>query len=159
MSQIQLKILDRCIPEPNSGCWIWIKTVRGKPGNVYGVIYHAGKYYSAHRLAYEAFHSPIPTGLHVCHKCDNTYCVNPDHLFLGTVRDNSHDMRRKGRGHSNQGEKHTGWQGLRLTEKLVLEIRKSSVPTRQLARELGVSRYCISAARKGITWAYLKDIP
>ena len=58
----------------------------------------------AHRVAWEAVHGPIPDGLVVCHHCDNPPCVRPDHLFLGTVRDNAQDMIAKGR---SAGQKQT----------------------------------------------------
>jgi len=56
-----------------------------------------GKYLKAHRMAWVAFCGAIPNGLHVCHKCDTPCCVNPDHLFLGTISDNAWDRARKGR--------------------------------------------------------------
>ena len=87
---------DRCIPEPNSGCWLWLGAI-GAGG--YGV---AGKPRmrlprAAHRRSWHLFHGPIPDGMHVLHKCDVRSCVNPEHLFLGTHQDNMADRDKKGR--------------------------------------------------------------
>ena len=49
-----------------------------------------------HRKVFEFFHGPIPAGMQVCHKCDNPPCINPDHLFVGTARDNKLDAKAKG---------------------------------------------------------------
>lgn len=78
-------------------CWEWTGYVMP---NGYGTFGRGraieGKVY-AHRFAYEALVGPIPVGQHVCHRCDNRRCVRPDHLFLGTQRDNMRDMVAKGR--------------------------------------------------------------
>jgi len=62
----------------------------------------------AHRLSYQTFIGPIPEGLWVLHKCDNRRCINPDHLFLGTAKDNTADMMSKER---NAKDENGRWIG------------------------------------------------
>ena len=89
------------IPEPNSGCWIWVGTLKRdynrNQNALYGRMRKEGVYYSSHRLSYETYKGDIPDKKCVLHKCDNTLCVNPDHLWLGTHDDNMQDKKLKGR--------------------------------------------------------------
>jgi hypothetical protein len=131
-------------------CWVW-KGYINQTG--YGVAYNAGKHILAHRYTWSLVNGEILPNMCICHKCDNTACVRPDHLFCGTQNDNQQDKIAKGR------EAHGESSGrAKLTEALVAEIRKSvevGVRLAVLARAFGVDRSTIRdiAARK--TW---KDV-
>lgn len=82
-------------------CWLWDGALNSKG---YGSMGFLKKGWLAHRLSYTAFKGPIPDGLLVCHSCDVPSCVNPDHLWLGTTRDNQRDSESKGRAGWQNGE-------------------------------------------------------
>lgn len=81
--------------EQSDGCWLW---VAGTKNSGYGVFAPThGEVHMAHRYSWMLANGPIPDGMLVCHTCDVKLCVRPDHLFLGTAKENMDDMRRKGR--------------------------------------------------------------
>ena len=93
-----LRMEKKFVPEPNTGCWLWTASIRnGYP--CFGVKREDGwKIETASRVMYEIHHGDNPGDMHVLHKCDNPLCVNPDHLFLGTHKDNCEDRAQKGMG-------------------------------------------------------------
>lgn len=83
---------------PKKDCWIWrAPLVGGGYGQFVVTKANLKKYINAHRLSYIIYFEQIPYGMYVFHKCDNPSCVNPDHLFLGTQKDNRIDCIKKGR--------------------------------------------------------------
>lgn len=87
-------VLENYATVPESGCWLWLG---GWDKEGYGRISKEGVQTKAHRAFYEIHVGQIPAGMLVCHRCDTPSCVNPNHLFLGTNRDNVLDKVKKGR--------------------------------------------------------------
>jgi len=150
---LKQKVEDGYIPEPTTGCWLWIGTVQG---GRYGAIWHQGKFWAAHRVSYEIVHGPIPDGMKACHKCDTPMCVNPRHLFIGTQRDNVLDMFNKRRGNRCMGEKHLK---AKITERQALDIldmSKQGQSRQEIVKKTGISWGIVSGLVLGTTWKHLK---
>lgn len=91
--------LMRRVVKMSDGCWNWTGP-RSKKGKGYGWASYKGKAEHVMRVMYRAAkgNGQIPMGKEICHTCDNTACINPDHLYAGTRADNVRDMQVRGRG-------------------------------------------------------------
>lgn len=134
-------------PVTESGCWIWIRALN-KGG--YGQVWDGRRQLSAHRFMYEREHGPIPDGMCVCHKCDTRCCVNPSHLFLGTLLDNSSDMISKGR--DCRGERH--WKA-KLNREDVAAIRRDTRPIKMISEAYGVTTTNVRRILDGTSWRHV----
>lgn len=110
-----------------------------------------------HRIMFEAYYGPIPKGLYVLHRCDNPPCCRPDHLFLGTLSDNTKDMMAKGRHKPTwvPGSKHGR---AKLNEEQVISIRKRKAAgerRQNLAAEYGVSIKTINGIIYRERWRHI----
>lgn len=134
--------------DPNS-CWKWQGA--GK-GNGYGHATYKGKNYTAHRLSYLLFKGELEENLQVCHTCDNRWCVNPDHLFLGTRKENMQDCVHKGRA-SKGGRKH-------LKEETVQEIQRrifAGVDKSRIAKDLKVNYATVTSIARGDSYVTISQ--
>jgi hypothetical protein len=134
-----------------SGCWEYTGCRNDKG---YGQLYDgSSRKISAHRASWAVHRGPIPDGLCVCHHCDNPSCVNPDHLFLGTKKDNFDDMWDKGRQ-----AKHIGVQNrnsAKLDPEKVREIRRLAAAGKRpkdLAVQFDTHVVNIRLIIRGKTW-------
>lgn len=141
------EIFQENIEHTSNGCMLW----RGSVGtDGYGYLSVKGKTIGAHREAYRRFRGPIPKGLLVCHSCDTPLCVNPNHLFLGTHKDNTDDMLSKRRHRHG-----IGVGTAKLSDETVRAIRTDSRGPSELARVMGVSKATISKIKNGKAWTHV----
>lgn len=134
-----------------AGCFEW-QGRRDKDG--YGVLSVEGFVNRAHRHSYRAFRGTEPGRLLVCHHCDNPCCINPAHLFLGTVLDNARDCIAKGRYARGEGHSMS-----KLTDEQVVDLVEkynSGFRVTDLSRDFGVSRRSVYLAVRGKTWTHVR---
>lgn len=147
------RFADKYIPEPNSGCWLWLGNTNE---NGYGIIdikiKGFRKVVGAHRISYEIHKGEVPSDLNVCHVCDTPACVNPDHLFLGTDMDNHLDAVRKGRVKKITPMLGAAHARALLSEDDILGIRLSNESLKVLSERYNISQPSISSIRTGRSW-------
>lgn len=141
-----------------NGCIEWAGVTlksNGRESHRYGRFTKDGKKVLAHRYAYELAHGEIPSGMCVLHRCDNTKCCNPDHLFVGTHQDNMADMKSKGRHIRTPPKPISGEQSpvAKLSDKEVQEIvsrRIAGEKTASIAAAYGIHQSYVSRLARGI---------
>lgn len=138
---------QKAMPVTESGCWIWIGAT-----SRYGSIRVDGKMKLAHRIAWALYKSPAPDDLEVCHHCDVPLCVNPNHLFLGSHKENCTDRDRKGRNVSLSGERHAN---SKLTTEDVIAIRASDELQDVLAKRFCVNQATVSSVLLRKSWKHV----
>ncbi len=134
--------------DKSGDCWIWL-------GNIdlegYGRVQFNLKTVKAHRFSYEMFVGRIPDGLLVCHHCDNPSCVRPEHLFVGTQKDNHRDCEIKGR-HA-KGEKNGRAKITKVEAGEIRELYKTGKYTQQkLGFDFGISQGVVSKILLNELW-------
>jgi len=173
-ADIAPKIKDRFVSsyevDQETGCWLW---VRMRTPNGYGRFHCRNRKWRAHRAAYTIFVGDIPPGMCICHHCDTPLCVNPAHLFVGTQRDNVHDMIRKGRkapsplplGVGARVSRDTNYKRIgELNGKAILNgerallIAFSKERIATLAARYGVSPTTVGHVRGGRSWTHITGI-
>lgn len=134
----------RCSKQANAPhCWLWTGDI-GKNG--YGRLQREGKVIYAHRAMYEAARGPIPSKMLVCHTCDVRACIRPDHLFIGTVADNSADCVTKER------------QARKLTTRQAMSVKARCLTGEtfvSIAADFGVTPQAIRAIGIGKNWRHI----
>ena len=147
----ELRFWSKVEKRSGAECWPWLASKahfghgQFKVGGKHGSCVHA------HRVAWELTFGDIPAGAVVRHRCDNPPCVNPAHLVIGTQDDNINDRVRRGR--SAAGDKHGR---AKLTSADVANIRLSQEPISILAKNYGVNRETVRAAKSGRNWKALE---
>lgn len=138
-----------------SGCWEW---QAAKTPNGYGLFLVDRKLTYTHRFSYLLHNGELPDNLHVCHKCDNPSCCNPEHLFLGDDSVNNADMHAKGRGFLPPTQKGVSNNNAKLNPESVREIRKMRADGhtyQSIAERFNVSSAVAYAVSNHKTWKHV----
>lgn len=136
-----------------SECWEW---QRGCFSTGYGAFWIDRKLTGSHRYLYKQLHGNIPTEMYVCHSCDNRKCVNPNHFWLGTIRDNNLDMRKKGR-QTRKVPRGSESSKAKLTESDIPIIRQrlKNESVMNIAKSYGLGYNTIRYIKFGLTWTHV----
>ncbi len=156
-SSLKERFWDKVNIKSEDECWEWLASTHYKWG--YGNFNLDGKYISAHRYSWMLYNQQeIPKGMCICHHCDNPKCVNPKHLFLGTVAENNEDKRKKGRQSSVIGEKNPK---AKLKDDDVRKIRilnEQGISGAELGRLFNVVPEEIYSILSGKRWKHVREI-
>jgi hypothetical protein len=148
MMDLKSRLLARIEIDAQTSCWNWTGSKRSEL-RPYGRLTIGSRKsdrrtVAAHRLSFEVFKGVDPGDLCVCHACDNPRCINPDHLWLGTKKDNADDRDQKGR--NKLPPKYTGV----ISDETISLIRSSDLTSRKLSKVIGVSDAYIRQIRRSL---------
>lgn len=162
----QQRIENLSVPEPNSGCWLWLGAVRGEDSlKQYGHLTVGSrkngtrKTVSAHRYSYQIFCGVIPDGLQVCHSCDTPACVNPFHLFIGSRMDNVRDRQSKGRNRSVVGSANPNAKINETIARDILRLRRAGSSPQQIAAQTEASVHIVKDVLSKRSWGFVLPDP
>lgn len=144
-------------PEPNSGCWLWTGACINTGYGVFNIgraVDGDKRNVLAHRMALSLSGTVVPDDKCVLHKCDNKVCVNPDHLYVGTVKDNSRDAVERGR-HGGRPMPGTENPRAKITADMALAIYSSADSLSVLAERYGISRTQAGHIKNKKSWGCL----
>ena len=146
--------------EKTDGCWLWRGgSTKPRRGAGYGQFTLNHRKDGAHRISWQIANGPVPDGMCVLHTCDNPPCVNPAHLYLGTMQDNINDRERRRRS-KQRGSNHTNakFNELVVAHARSLYHRNGPFTARELARILAVSETNIWVMLIGRTWKHVAPL-
>lgn len=137
-----------------NACWRWTGATNNKG---YGVMNRATGSTLAHRIAFELANAPIPAGQVVRHRCDTPICVNPAHLELGTMKDNTADMVARGRARHGcvSGSKNSAAKLVERDVGLIKLLLDCGVKNISVAKLFGVSDTKIAHIKHGKSWRHV----
>lgn len=150
--------LDRCVLNPSTWCWEW-QGVKDRDG--YGQFGYENKIVLVHRLAYQFYYQCSEEemkGKIVMHICDNPSCVNPDHLKLGTQKDNVQDCVQKGRRANQKGQDNFNAKLTQYQVDKIRELASFGMSQEQLAKMFNVSRRTIHNIRNYKSWNHTQPL-
>lgn len=149
------RFASKFTPEPNTGCWLWLG---GLDQDGYGkfTTWRGSKWANigAHRFSIGFHGAPVPPGMLVCHHCDNPACVNPDHLYIGTPKDNASDIDRRGR--RPLGERAPNAKLTRATVSSARALLASGMSVSAASRALSVNVRTLSDVARGVSWSHVQ---
>ncbi len=137
--------------DKRGSCWLWIGPMNHKGYGAFAARLGGQKYWRSHRFSWALHNGQNPGNDMVIHSCDNRWCVNPDHLTVGTALQNEHDKIQKGR--NTRGEV---VNGAKLTPDIVRLIRRGGRSDGAWAKKYGVHPTTIRNARIGKKWAHIE---
>jgi hypothetical protein len=141
ISEWKKRFEDKFIPEPSSGCWLWLGTACGR---LYGSMGVRGNFIKATHVSLMLDGRHVPIGMGALHHCDNPACVNPEHLYVGDQTDNNRDASKRWR------------RGMKKETVKNIQLALSEDATRgrftRISESFSVTKYVVSDIAHGKRW-------